>query len=288
MTYPDFLVIGAQKAGTSWLHRNLRAHPGIWMPKNEVHYFDRIDEPPNRGASGESWYASIFEEGRDKVVGDTTPGYSIVERGTVARAHKLMPEAKIIFLMRNPIERAWSQAVMRFVKKEGGVNVTDRELRERFDHRSSRLRTDYLRTLGNWGAYYPPERFFLGFLEDVHFHPQEMLRRLYDFLGVDPRFVPRAPKLRKRINSRSTDEMPTQVAVYLAHAYLEDTRRLEERFGGYASFWRRCAQRLVEDPPDEEFIPYPLWRFSIGGVDAPHLRGTGIQSAPLSSFRALR
>ncbi len=40
-TLPDFLVIGAQKAGTTWLHHNLRLHPQIWMPEGEVHYFDR-------------------------------------------------------------------------------------------------------------------------------------------------------------------------------------------------------------------------------------------------------
>jgi hypothetical protein len=119
----------------------------------------------------------------------------------------------------------------------------------------------------------------------VRFHPQELLRRLYDFLGVDPGFAPGSPKLRKRINSRSTDEMPTRVAVHLARLYLEDARRLEERFGGYASFWRRCAERLVEDPPEAEKIPYPPWESQVGGGD---LRGVGVQSAPLSSFRAVR
>ena len=44
--YPDFIGIGAQKAGTTWLHRNLQLHPQIWMPRKEVHYFDRkIHEP---------------------------------------------------------------------------------------------------------------------------------------------------------------------------------------------------------------------------------------------------
>jgi hypothetical protein len=276
LAYPNFLVIGAQKAGTSWLHRNLRAHPGIWMPRSEIHYFDRIDEPPNRGASGERRYASLFEEGQGKVVGETTPGYSIIGQDTVARVHRIMPEATIIFFMRNPIERAWSQAVMRFVKREGGVeHVTDEEIRERFEHRSSRLRTDYLRTLENWGAYYPPESIFVGFLEDIHFHPEGLLERVCDFLGVDPSFRP--PKMDEKINARASDEMPTRVAVHLARLYLEDTRRLEERFGGYASLWRRCAEELLEDPPESDKVPYPLWK--------PPAEGADVQSAPLSSLR---
>ncbi|MFL5992247.1 MAG: hypothetical protein ACJ73W_09685, partial [Rubrobacteraceae bacterium] len=41
MTFPEYIGIGAQKAGTTWLHRNLQAHPGIWMPREkELHYFD--------------------------------------------------------------------------------------------------------------------------------------------------------------------------------------------------------------------------------------------------------
>jgi hypothetical protein len=107
--------------------------------------------------------------------------------------------------------------------------------------------------------------------------------------GVDPRFVPRAPKLRKRINSRSSDTIPTRVAVHLANNYPEDIRWPEERFGGYASFWRRCRQKLVEAPPEEEVIPYPLWRFSIGGPAMEEgARETGVHNGPLSSFRAAR
>ena len=45
--FPDFIGIGAQKAGTTWLHRNLQAHPGIWMPKEkEIHCFDEIKSKP--------------------------------------------------------------------------------------------------------------------------------------------------------------------------------------------------------------------------------------------------
>lgn len=52
--------------------------------------------------------------------------------------------------------------------------------------------------------------------------------------------------------------MPTKVAVYLARTYRDEITRLHERFGGYASFWLYCAERLTETTPKSDFVPYPL------------------------------
>jgi hypothetical protein len=290
--YPDFLIIGAQKSGTTWLHRNLWTHPQVWMPKREVHYFDR--KIRDAGSFDDEWYASLFEPGEGKTIGEYTPSYSVIERDMVAHVHELMPEAKIIFLMRNPIERAWSHAVMRIVNNEGDVeNVPEDGLIKSFDREKSQLRTNYLRTLENWGAYYPPERVFVGFLEDIHFHSEALLAEVCGFLGIDPSF--RSPKMNKKINTRSSETMPTGVAVHLARTYQVSIRRLEERFGGYASFWRYCAERLVEDPPAGETITYPLWDsflredWTDGPVGNPEIFGHDyIQSGPLSSIQILR
>lgn len=287
--YPDFLVIGAQKAGTTWLHRNLRNHPETWMPRNEVHYFDR---KINDRSFDDAWYASIFEKGRarGKTVGEYTPSYSVVDRKLVAHAHKLMPEAKIIFSMRNPVERAWSQANMTIVRRERGTDHADEEdLRGLFDREKAQLRTNYLRSLDNWGAYFPPERIFVSFLEDIHFHPERLLEDIYGFLGVDPEFRPE--KMNKRINSRSSDVMPTWAASYLAGVYRDIIRQLDERFGGYASFWRYSTERLIEDPPPGESITYPLWDsplredWSEGPGDPDAFGEDYLQSGPLSSIQ---
>jgi hypothetical protein len=292
LTYPDFLVIGAQKAGTTWLHRNLQAHPDIWMPENELHYFDRKIKD---ASFDDAWYASLFEEGEGRAIGDCTPSYSIVDREMVAHVHELMPDAKIIFLMRSPIERAWSQAVMRITKKEGSVeNLTEEQLLGRVSREKSQVRTNYLRTLENWRAYYPEERVFVGFLEDISFAPERLLRAVHEFLGVDPSFTP--PTANKRINSRSSDTMPTSVAIHLARTYHDSMQRLSELFGGYASFWLYSADRLVEGPPGGEAITYPLWDSPLRedwlrGLEDPSAMFSSqgrLQSGPLSSIQTLR
>ena len=84
------------------------------------------------GAPGDGWYVSLFEPGRGKVKGEITPAYSTLRLEDVAHVHDLVPEAKIIFLMRNPVERAWSQFVMRLDrsgKKNSGLTRHNKLLR---------------------------------------------------------------------------------------------------------------------------------------------------------------
>jgi hypothetical protein len=324
--FPDFIGIGAQKAGTTWLHRNLQAHPQIWMPEEkELHYFDekidqkggvfsrllgsrpadkrwrrqlgsrfkRFPRSPEAVAwdlnyflkrPSDEWYAALFEPGRDKVTGETTPDYAILDKDMVAHVHELMPRVKIVFMMRNPIERPWSAVDMRLrIRGESLEGTKDRKLYRRFDNKGSRLRTDYLRTFENWGSFYPGERIFVGFLEDVHFFPSKLLRSVYSFLDVDPSFEYR--DVSRKIHSGQQDTIPTRFAVYLARAYHEQLKELSERFGGYASFWLHCAERLINDPPSEAQLPYPLWESPLW-EEWEGSREITPQSGPLSSVRA--
>jgi hypothetical protein len=329
---PDFIGIGAQKAGTTWLGHNLQLHPEIWMPRNkELHYFDdRINDPRNpvsriygrltgkghvnrrwrrqvkgrlrahwnrspgrellwdlkyyAGAPGDGWYASLFEPGRGKVKGEITPAYSTLPLEDVAYIHNLVPEAKIIFMLRNPIERAWSQFVMRLDRsgqRELGLTRYKKLLRN-VEREGSRSRTDYLKALENWTTFYPEERIFVGFLEDIHFHPEQLLANVYRFLGVDTSFRPQG--FGEKVHARSAGRMTSDAAVYLAGLYREELSRLSEHFGGYASFWLYCAEKLSESVPEEEYLPYPLWESAIWDEWIKASTGRpGCQSGPLSS-----
>jgi hypothetical protein len=333
--FPDFLGIGAQKAGTTWLSRNLQLHPQIWIPPvKEIHYFDELFHEPANGVLrlskrllsrrtvyrrwrkqvrdsmrlhlvedlsvqnlardlqchmrpyNDAWYASMFEPSNEKKTGEITPAYSVLDRDTISHVHRLMPEAKIIFMMRNPIERPWSQTVMRLdnVSKYRIGLTKERKIHRSLTRQSSRARTEYLRTLKNWETFYPEEQIFVGFLEDVGFFPKELLRSLHGFLGVDPSFIP--PGVERKVDSRSKGEMPTRFAVYLAQSYYEQLKELDKCFGGYASFWLYCAERLIEDPPKEGFIPYPLGE-SYLWEEWAESRKVAMQSGPLSSSRTI-
>jgi len=104
---PDFICIGAQKAGTAWLYENLRVHPDIYMSKKkELHFFD-INFYRSLG-----FYSSWFEEGADKMKGEITPAYSNLPKRRIVFIRKIMPNLKLILILRNPIDRAWSAARM--------------------------------------------------------------------------------------------------------------------------------------------------------------------------------
>ena len=324
-TFPDFLVIGAQKAGTTWLYRSLRTHPQVWMPREkELHYFDekmrldgglwsrlRGDRPADwrwrrqvrsrfkhfpknlkwedvawdlkyfLGRPNDEWYASLFEPGKDLFAGETTPDYSILGKRTISHIREIMPGAKIVLMMRNPIERPWSVTDMGLrIMGQSLEEVPEKEFHTRLDNQRVRLMTDYLRMLENWSKFFPEEQIFVGFLEDIHFYPEELLLKLYEFLGVDSSAKYRI--IRRKVHSGFQDTMPTKFAAYLANSYYDETRRLSESFGGYASFWLHCADRLIEDPPKEEQIPYPFWEWA-QWEEWKEGREAAMQSGPLSS-----
>jgi hypothetical protein len=138
--------------------------------------------------------------------------------------------------------------------------------------------------LDTWSAFYPEERIFVGFLEDIHFFPEETLRSLYRFLGIDPAAARGA--ITQKIHPGSVSEMPMRLAFYLARSYLEETEHLEERFGGYASFWRFCAEQLAQRPQKMRksgYIRYPLWESELWEV-WEGARSISPQSGLLSSL----
>jgi hypothetical protein len=101
---PDALVIGAQRAGTSSLYRYLGAHPGVAPSfRKEVEYFSRYE------ARGEDWYRAHFElrSGRRHLRFEATPDY-LFHPLAADRAASLVPQAKLVVLLRDPAERAWS------------------------------------------------------------------------------------------------------------------------------------------------------------------------------------
>jgi Sulfotransferase family len=349
LSFPDFLVIGAQKAGTSWLASNLSRHSNVWMPPlKELHYFDeRIKELPF-GASlirltsrrytdedwypwywryqlqdllkrrfhrygknfdpetllwalkffgrppSDRWYASLFEQGRGKITGEATPDYSILEEGMVARIHELMPQAKIIFFMRNPIERPYSSAVMQLRNLKGmGREVEAAALQSFFVSFSRQSTVDshtrYLRSLEKWRRFYPDKQIFVGFLEDIQFYPVQLLQRLYGFMELDPSHTQEAKS--RKINPGFQENMPTQLATQLARTYYDDLHHLSACFGGYTYFWLYCAEKLTKGILSEDEIPYPLWdswfweEWTKGSRSSTlHTQDVGVQSGPLTKF----
>ena len=277
--YPDFLLIGAQKAGSSWLATRLRRHSEVLMtPIKEIHYFDRkltrsmfmtdffgpkrnslfqriksmagnLRREPIHGLMwpvryffqkhSDQWYSSLFVEGESRLQGDCTPAYSTLNRETVRHIAELMPSAKVMFIMRNPVDRSWSHAKMDLGNwaKRPLDTIPDEEYIAHAQTPESLLRSDYLRTLDVWGEAFPPERFKCMFFEDLKDTPDSFLADVCVFLGIGPSRKESRKELGQAVNVGMKYDMPTAVRRHLCLQYHDMIRELSKRFGGHATTW---------------------------------------------------
>src|SRR5688572_28682213 len=178
---PDFLGIGAQKAGTTWLYENLRRHTEVFVPATkELHYFDLHYGRLLRE------YAAHFELGRGRVAGEVTPAYSILPRSRIRFVRAIMPAVRLILLLRNPVDRAWSQAVMDLGHRRGrkASDIPEAEAIEFVESEPCRRRGAYPDILASWLASFPREQLFIGFFEDIVERPRMLLTEVFRHLRV--------------------------------------------------------------------------------------------------------
>lgn len=177
-----FLGIGAQKAGTTWLYEQLVRHPRVRFPGGkEVHFWNaRIHTDPL------DWYLRLFDGGSGVLEGDITPGYAILDPDVICAIRKHFPHLKILFIMRNPVERAWSAALMALGRAEMEIGeASDRWFIDHFLSQGSMLRGDYVRTLQNWTEVFGRDQVLPLFYDRLESDPLGFLRECSRFLGLD-------------------------------------------------------------------------------------------------------
>jgi len=289
--FPEFLGIGAQKAGTTWLYENLRRHPQVWLPPvKELHYLDH--KPPSLRkrlfgktetlktarshlarqalsvASGtasleqlrwawryclaprnDSWYESLFPRIEGKVTGEICPGYARMDATAVARVHRLMPDARIIYLLRDPIGRAWSTAVMHFRKpKFGSIDrYEDERIKAHLAAPKTLVHGDYLTNLGSWRQHYPEEQIFIGFFDELTASPGTLLKDVLEFLGLDASAATIPDDVAKKRNAGKGEPVPEQFRAFLAkqhHAQIVDLNKAFQN--DYTKRWLQTAETYLE------------------------------------------
>ncbi|MCH2161205.1 MAG: sulfotransferase, partial [Phycisphaerales bacterium] len=230
---PDFLGIGSQKSGTTWLHARLQEHPDVFLPEEkEQHYFDW-----NYHQSLSS-YAKVFEGAGDRICGEITPGYAILSPDRIRYLASIMPKVRVLFLMRDPVERAWSQVVMNAVELDGRdpEGIQDAEWIEWLEEPRVRERGDYLSVLGRWGERIPEDRLFVAFFEEIRENPGDLLQRVCRFLEVDPTPSDQGTWEQVVRPGRQVN-MPDAVRDHLVAMLRPELRQLADRFGSPCTKW---------------------------------------------------
>ncbi len=181
----DFIGIGAQKAGTTWLYENLRKHPQIKFPAGkELHFWDA------HYTNGIEWYKSLFPDAGTKIKsGEVTPAYAILPQEKIQELHENFPDAQLIYILRDPIERAWSAALMALERAEMKIaEASDQWFIDHFNSQGSIQRGDYETCIANWRKFYPKHQLLIMDFREIKAHPSVFLKRCAEHIGADANF----------------------------------------------------------------------------------------------------
>jgi hypothetical protein len=280
----NFIGIGAQKAGTSWIFRNLKFLPDFTLlPFKEIHYFDRSIKYRSSSSLltesylvkrianysylkkvkrkvknenslntinrqtflwmlrffsahyNDNWYLSLFK--KKGITGEFSPSYAMLDKDDIEKMHRLCPDVKLIFILRNPIDRAWSH--YRFVKKPDKTKAppSNAKILKFLKSEQQLLRSDYLGTLERYLSFFKPEQICLGFYDAIQENPQELMQQIVSFIGGDSKNILDKVDLKKRVNESQRMDIPLEILTYLQEYYYNDIKSLSNIYGNYCTNW---------------------------------------------------
>lgn len=209
MGKPDFLVVGARKSATTWLHDCLSHHPGIFVPpEKEVHFFCPDECPKSRRDRGVEWYEEIFPDDEGIVPGELSVDYMYYRDSTAEEIAELYPSTKLIFLLRNPVDRAYSAYWM---KRHSNPGMD--EFRAYIDEDHPFIdRGFYYRQIERFLHQFPEDQIEIFFHDDLVEDSEALIQDVFRFLGVDDTFVP--PTLGEKVGSTRVFSSPVTRLAY--------------------------------------------------------------------------
>jgi hypothetical protein len=193
-----------------------------------------------RSPIDDAWYASLFRHrGNKAFAGEVTPEYAIIGRDGLEHIRRLAPDARVMFIMRNPITRAWSQVLhhCRAHNLDAG-RQTPEALIDILRLESFRQLSDYCATIDDMRATFAADQVKVLFYEDMHRDRQGMLEEVCNFIGV------RADKgqfvnLGRRYNRSQEGELPAQIADHMRTLYRPIAEGVRQRVGRIPHAWAR-------------------------------------------------
>lgn len=211
----DFIGLGAQKAGTSWVYACLYEHPEVCIPQKEIHFFSR-----DRYKKGQGWYESQFASCAVGCKhGEFSTSY-LYEPGTAEKIARDYPDVKLIAIVRNPIDRAYSQ--YRNAIKAGEISKQT-SFKQYLQHvPSAREQGLYAKQLARYFRYFSSLQLLVLVYEDSKEDPLAFIKSIYEHVEIDSEFVPKF--LRQHVNVERT---PRFVFIdRLMHRMAEGVRKM--------------------------------------------------------------
>lgn len=269
---PSFIIAGAAKSATTWLQQSLQGSPRIFMPAPEPHFFSRHHQ------AGIASYAALFADaGAGAILGEKSNSY-LTTPGAEARLHAHLPDTRLIFQLRDPVERAYSDYAMLFRRGEVDGDIgrhldPDRAATGRFLHDGC-----YALHLSRFYDLFAPEQILVLLYEQMTQAPGRQLDQLAAHIGLQGAL---APPLRDRVKDARSAAVPRPLRRLLAplRPALDPLRQ---------TALMRGLRTLVARPYEYPALD-PVLRAEIAAFYRPHnaalMAMTGISLRPWSQDR---
>lgn len=271
---PDVICVGLPKAGTGWLFDQLNGHPDFWMPpgkelrfflggdfpprpvaraaniyrqrgassparqfsERDIAFFEKLPDPPTKDRDLDT-YLALFAVKGELLSGDISPIYASLRLREIRKIAARFPDTKVVALLRDPVERAWSHWRMDMGKR--GMSDDQMQdvdaLRTYLTNRRMAARSKPARVVKIWSNTFG-ERFRYFFLEDIAARPAETRAEIISFIGADPsKSSLHAPDHNRKAGEK-VGRSP-QVQALMRELYEKERRRCAETLGGPALKW---------------------------------------------------
>lgn len=218
-----------QRLWTQW--HKFAFHRGQW-----AWYRDYMKRPID-----DAWYASLFKDrGGKRFAGEATPEYAIIGKEGYEHIKRLSPGVRILFILRNPVTRAWSQALHHCRATDMDAARMSRD--QLIEHMEGAPHFNelgaYMETIVNLEAVFAPEQLKLMFYETIHNDRQAGLAEICRFIGAG--FSPAMfPELTRKFNTSQDVKLPDDVRQHLRAKFEPLAKRVKEKLGGVPESWER-------------------------------------------------
>jgi len=257
---PDFLIIGPQRTGTTWLSQILMDHPEVFIPaEKEIYFFNYLvkREHPRFQSARLEWYAKKLAPRlsdfvlRNRVkfaadhslaaldldligyfaktlIGEATASYAAMDEGLIDDVLTLHPNVKALLSLRNPVSRAWSHAKME-LRGRRLEDVPFAEFEAFYTDPYQLACAEYTKIIDNWESRLGPGRLFIGIFDEIQLNPDRVLSAVSDFLGI--RKLDLGADTSKAVNATGYDAVPDAHHAFLLPLFQQEMQRMNERFG---------------------------------------------------------
>lgn len=289
-TKPDFIGIGLEKTGTTWLYSILSQHHDVWLPPvkelrywsmdtmlipkagiisrwrkshwnylNRKQYAKKVLSPSciMKDFRQTFWnirylffpytdrnYQSLFTAGAGMTCGDITPSYFIIGDDKIKRLKRLNPNLKVILLLRNPVDRAWSKAKMNLcVNRNRRIeDVTENELNCHLNF-TFQSTPSYMNIINRWQQHFG-SNLFIGYYDLLQENPYEFYLQICHFLGIDADNIADAVlrRMHEKVNKGIDANIPEYWRDVLIEKYKPQVEEMDASINPYKDSWLKSYE----------------------------------------------